>query len=56
MIGKLIVAHCQDEEIEYSSQGAATLRIPKDRAKEPDDSFVFGGLKNRAQTWCWKSC
>jgi len=41
----LIVAHCQDEEIEYSSQGAATLRIPKDRAKEPDDSFVFGDLK-----------
>ncbi len=41
----LIVAHCQDEDIEYSSQGAATLRIPKDRAKEPDDSFVFGDLK-----------
>lgn len=41
----LIVAHCQDEEVEYISQGSATLRIPRDRGKEPDDSFVFGELK-----------
>ncbi|MFN0078372.1 MAG: Uma2 family endonuclease [Prosthecobacter sp.] len=41
----LIVSHCQDEEVEYASQGAATLRIPRDRGKEPDDSFVFGELK-----------
>lgn len=44
-LGHLIAAHCLDEEIEFATQGAATLRIPKDRAKEPDDSFVFGDLK-----------
>ncbi|MBK8038900.1 MAG: Uma2 family endonuclease [Verrucomicrobiaceae bacterium] len=41
----LIVCHCQDEDIDYTSQGAATLRIPSDRGKEPDDSFIFGSLK-----------
>ena len=41
----MIVAHCQDEEVEYQSQGSATLRIPRDRGKEPDDSFIFGDLK-----------
>ena len=41
----LIVCHCQDEGLDYTSQGAATLRIPRDRAKEPDDSFIFGDLK-----------
>ncbi|MGV3660062.1 MAG: Uma2 family endonuclease [Prosthecobacter sp.] len=44
-LAHLIAAHCLDEEIEFATQGAATLRIPKDRAKEPDDSFVFGDLK-----------
>lgn len=44
-LAHLIASHCLDEEIEFSTQGAATLRIPKDRAKEPDDSFVFGDLK-----------
>lgn len=43
-LSHLIAAHCLDEEIEFATQGAATLRIPKDRAKEPDDSFVFGDL------------
>lgn len=44
-LSHLIAAHCLEEEIEFATQGAATLRIPKDRAKEPDDSFVFGDLK-----------
>lgn len=37
-----IVAHCQDEEIEYVSEGGATLRIEFEQGKEPDDSFFFG--------------
>lgn len=44
-LAHLIAAHCLDEDVEFATQGAATLRIPKDRAKEPDDSFVFGDLK-----------
>ncbi len=38
----LIVAHCQDEGVDYDSQGSATLRIDYAQGKEPDDSFIFG--------------
>ncbi len=38
----LIVAHCQDEAMDYVSEGSATLRIDYAQGKEPDDSFVFG--------------
>lgn len=41
----LIVAHCFDEDIEFVSHGAATLRIPFEQGKEPDDSFIFGTEK-----------
>lgn len=41
----MIVAHCFDEEIEFVSHGAATLRIPFELGKEPDDSFIFGTEK-----------
>lgn len=44
-LSHLIASHCLDEGIEFSTQGSATLRIPRDRGKEPDDSFVFGELK-----------
>ena len=37
-----IVAHCQDEDIDYASEGSATLRLDFSQGKEPDDSFVFG--------------
>ena len=38
----LIVAHCFDAGIEFTSEGSATRRITGDRGKEPDDSFIFG--------------
>jgi Uma2 family endonuclease len=44
-LSHIIAAHCMDEDIEFATQGAATLRIPSDRGKEPDDSFIFGSLK-----------
>ncbi len=44
-LSHLIATHCLDEDVEFATQGSATLRIPRDRGKEPDDSFVFGELK-----------
>ena len=38
----MIGAHCQDEAMDYVSEGSATLRIDYAQGKEPDDSFVFG--------------
>lgn len=37
-----IVAHCQDEGVDYSSEGSTTLRMEFAQGKEPDDSFIFG--------------
>jgi Uma2 family endonuclease len=44
-LSHIIAAHCFDEEIEFVSHGAATLRIPSLQGKEPDDSFIFGTEK-----------
>jgi Uma2 family endonuclease len=44
-LSHLIATHCLDEDVEFATQGSATLRIRRDRGKEPDDSFVFGELK-----------
>lgn len=41
-LSHLIAAHCFDEDIEFVSTGAATLRLDFSQGKEPDDSIVFG--------------
>ena len=38
----LIVFHLNTEDLDYTSQGSATRRIPGTHGKEPDDSFYFG--------------
>lgn len=40
-ISHMVARYCQDEDIEYSSEGHATRRLENRRGTEPDDSFYF---------------
>jgi Uma2 family endonuclease len=46
-ISHMIARFCQDEGIEYASEGHATRRVEGRRAAEPDDSFYFSAARQQ---------
>jgi Uma2 family endonuclease len=46
-ISHMIARYCQDEDIEYASEGHATRRLEGRRATEPDDSFYFSAERQQ---------